>query len=559
MDELLAIIKNQPDNIKARMELVKNYLDKQDNANAKILLEEIIAIDSNNIDANYVLGQIYEFEEDYNKAVECFEKIIKFQPDLKYKLAELYENADEYEKALDIYNEYYQKKPDDKDICERVAHVSRILGDNEKAIEIYNKLLKIEPDNIVALTQLAELYENTDKLLCYVTKARVSEQEGTLSQAISAYKKALSEADNPQDTIYIRLAIAEIYVKQENYYKALDEYLSILEIDSNNYKVYKNLAEAYIKLDNPEAAAEAYEKANEIYPDDIEVLKKLANVYLDIENSEKAFELLEKIMKLEPNDLFIRIDLAKSCIAMNNDARAIEELEKVIKKEPRNVEAIGVLVDYHIIKKDYNNALEYIDKIKEYIPKSPFGYKKAGEIYEITGDSFASHYNFGFYHDLKGEKQLAIDEFTWALEKYPENFEILHKLANLYEEIGEEYIAAEYYLKAYKLDKENLQPLKKLSDIYYKKKDWEHLAEVSEALYIKNGKDKDSLLRLAEACEKMKNTADAVKYYKEYLEIAPLSVKTDQVKEQLEKLENKVSGGNEEGFLDKIFGFFSGK
>ncbi|MDD3013350.1 MAG: tetratricopeptide repeat protein [Candidatus Gastranaerophilales bacterium] len=561
MEELLTLIENQPNNINARLELVKKYLDNNDYNRAKILLEEIIKIDSNNFDANYILGQVYEFDEEFLKAVECFEKVVKAQPnpDLKYKLAGLYENADKYEKALAIYNECYSQNTSDNDICEKIAHVNRILGNNEKAVEFYSKLLKSDPNNIVALTQLAELYEDTDKLLCYVTRARVNEQEGALSHALSCYKKALAEADNPQDVMYVRLSIAEIFVKQENYLKAIDEYLAILEHDNKNYKVYKNLANAYIQLDNPEAAADAYEKAYEIYPEDTDILKELADIYIEIEASEKAFNLLEKIISMEPNNLSMRVNLAKSCISKEMDSRALDELNLVLGKDPKNVEAIGVLVDYYIIKKDNEKALEYTKEIKKYIPKSPFGYKKAGEIYEVLGDSFASHYNFGVYHELKGEKQLAIDEFTWALEKSPDNMDILIKIAALYEDISEDYIAAEYYQKAYRVDNTNIAALKKMNDIFWRKKDYKQVIDICNEILKANGKDKDTLLKLAESYDQSKNYDLAIQNYKEYLNISPLSVKTDQIKERLEKLEGKINGDGEEGLLEKIFSFFAKK
>jgi len=561
MEELLTLIENQPNNINARLELVKKYLDNHDYSNAKAQLKEIIGIDPNNFDANYILGQVYEFDEEFTEAVVCFEKVVKIQPhpDLKYKLAGLYENADEYEKALDLYNECYKQNPADNDICEKIAHVNRILGNNEKAIELYSKLLKNDPNNIIALTQLAELYEDTDKLLCYVTRARVSEQEGSLSHALSNYKKALAEADNSQDVMYIRLSIAEILIKQENYFKAVDEYLAILEHDSKNYKVYKNLANAYIHLDNPEAAAEAYERAYEIYPEDTEVLKELADIYIEIEDSQKAFNLLEKIITMEPDNLSVRVNFAKSCISKEMDSRAIDELNLVLEKDPKNVEAIGVLVDYYLIKKDNEAALKYTDEIKKYIPKSPFGYKKAGEIYEALGDSFASHYNFGIYHDLKGEKQLAIDEFTWALEKSPENIDILMKIAALYEDISEDYIAAEYYQKAYCIDKENIAPLKKMNDVFWRKKDYQQVINICNEILKTNEKDKDTILRLAESYDQSKNYDLAMQTYREYLEMAPLSVKTDKIKERLEKLENKINGDGEEGLIDKIFSFFAKK
>ena len=180
MIELIELIQNQPDNIEARLKLTQQYLSNHDYSQAKDSLNEILGIDPEQVDANYILSQLYEFEENYEEAVLCMEKVVNKQqnPDLIYKLAQLYENIDNYEKALGLYIECYKYSPDDLAICERIANTSQILGNHSQAVEFYNKILKNDPENVVALTQLIDLYEENDSFLFYLSKANLSQIEG---------------------------------------------------------------------------------------------------------------------------------------------------------------------------------------------------------------------------------------------------------------------------------------------------------------------------------------------------------------------------------------------
>jgi tetratricopeptide (TPR) repeat protein len=560
MENLLEKINSQPDNIDARMELAGKYLSEQDAEKAKPLLEEVLNIDSNNLNANFILAQIYEFDEEYSKAVVCMEKVVAQQPafELVYRLGQLYEGADEYEKALNIYKNCYLQAQDDANLCERVAHTYRVLGNNTEATEFYKKLLTINKDDIVALTQLMEIHEEEgEKFLYYITRAKIYEMEDSLSQAISSYKKALNEAADNDEASKVRLAIIDLLHKKGNYNQAVDELLLLLEQDKNNYAAYMYLAEVYIKLDNTEAACEAYEKAHELNPNNVNLLNELADLYLDTEQAEKASTVLLKLIELEPDNLSSRVNYAKAQIALNQDDRAEESLNFVLKKDPQNVEATSVYADYYMLKKDYEKASTNVEKIKKLIPNSPFGYRKAGEICEIIDKPFESHYNYGIFHDLKGEKQLAIDEFTWALDHDPRNIEVSLKLAKLYEESSEEYVAVEYYQRVYKLDSENLTALRRMGEIYTKNKDYEQAIEVYKAIIKLNENGRDTYFSLAESYEQTRNYEKALEVYRKFVALAGMSAKADEARNKIEKLETRINGEEDDGLLNKIFKIFS--
>ncbi len=559
MEHLLEQIEKDPKNINARLQLVRKYIEDENTTEARKLLLEILDINPDNLEANFIFGQICEFEEDYERAAECFEKVINQRPgpEMKLRLAQIYENIDEYSKALEIYETLYKFNPDDNDLLEKVAHVNRISGNIEKAVECYHKLLKNDDGNIVALTQLAELYENKDKFLYYFFRAAVSEAEGAFSHAVTLYKKAVAEAENNEDIIKIRIKIAKIHAKNQQFLKEIDEYISILDIEKDNFDVYKNLAAAYKKLDNLEAAADALQSALDLNPADNEILKELFDVYSELEAHEQALLIIQKLLEKEPNKKQYKLDLARTLIALGRDSEAEEHLNKILQKNPNDTDAIALFTDYLIIREDFDSALTYAEKIKKLLPAKPFGYKKAGEIYEAKGMIFESHLNLGMYHTLKGEKQLAADEYTWAHQIQPDNIDIIMKLAAVYEEMNEKYIAAEYYQKAVDINKENIPALKKLGEIYSSLKDYTTAISSYKAIIGIDAMNKEIHYLLGELYDKVKNYDSALESYKKYVSLAPNTNNAKTAKERITKIEARINGEDDEGLLNKIMRFFS--
>ena len=559
MKNLLDLIEKEPDNIEARMELAKIYIDKEDYKNAQHNLLKVIKLDPENINANYILSQLYEFNEEYEQAVGHLEKVLRTQDNynLLYTLAQLYEKADNYEKSFEIYKNCIKKKPDDFDVYQNLSHVCIILGKTKEAIKCNEVLIAQNPKNIVALNQLAELYEKTDKLSFFLTKAKINEIEKNYPGAISFYKKALVQTEDKDKIIEIKMAISQIYTEENKLLNAVDGYLEVIEIDNKNFNAYKKLGETYYNLENLDSASEAYEKALELAKDDINILEKLSEIYIENKNYEKAEDLCKKIIKQSPQKIEPHISLAKVYIAQNMDKLAIEKLNYTLEKDPKNVEVLSMLADHELSYKNFKQALFYADKIKEIIPQSPFGYKKAAEIYEANNESFNSHFNYGLYHELKGEKQLAIDEFGWALEANPQNTEIILKIAKLYEDISEDFIAIDFYQQAFGADNQNTLPLKKMVKLYTKHTEYEQAIDCGKRIIDIDNNDRESTLVLAELYEIIKDYDIALETYKKCKTFSGTSTWHKTIDEKIEKLELIINGDNEEGLLDKIARFFS--
>ncbi len=236
MDEHILAVNGQYDEFVLKLDKAKEFLRSQRFEEAKKVLLEIVAQEPNYVEANDFLYQIYEIEEDYISAAKHLKKLYESigSLDVEYKLAQAYQNADDYENAYSVLFDLCQKVVNDKNVFEQMAHTCRIIGKIDEAIEYYDKILKIDKEDIVALTQLAEIYYDKDRLNFHFLRAKIYYLEGNYSNAVDAYKKSLKLIENEEEKITVHLKIAELYVKLKKYEYAHEEYQHILAIDPNN-------------------------------------------------------------------------------------------------------------------------------------------------------------------------------------------------------------------------------------------------------------------------------------------------------------------------------------
>ena len=87
-------------------------------------------------------------QEDYTKAIECYEKAIALAPEYKQaycNMAVVYDYLQDYNKAIAYFQKAIRLKPNDTDA--RIYHDMGIthgnISDYDKAIECYQKAIEI--------------------------------------------------------------------------------------------------------------------------------------------------------------------------------------------------------------------------------------------------------------------------------------------------------------------------------------------------------------------------------------------------------------------------------
>ena len=103
--------------------------------------------------------------EDYKKASDLMEQCIAIDPlnaDANFELAQLYIRTEQLEPALFYANQAYKLDPNNTWILHSLAQLNLALGNSEAELNAYKSLVKLEPSNIENQYSLAQAYTRND-------------------------------------------------------------------------------------------------------------------------------------------------------------------------------------------------------------------------------------------------------------------------------------------------------------------------------------------------------------------------------------------------------------
>ena len=197
-------------------------------------------------------GNFYFDAEDYNKAVEYYNKAVELNPNYGTawnNIGVAYYNLGNYNKAVEYYNKSLELNPDYDIAWNNLGLAYRRLGNYNKAVECYNKAVRLNPKYDTAWNNLGFAYDSA----------------GNYNKAIESYNKAI-EINPKYGTAWNNLGF--VYYSSGDYNKAVECYNKAVESNFTNAPVWNNLGWAYRKLGNYKKALEYYNKAVELNPND---------------------------------------------------------------------------------------------------------------------------------------------------------------------------------------------------------------------------------------------------------------------------------------------------
>lgn len=367
------------------------------------------------------------------------------------KLAEQLEMNEKYEEAYAEYKKELPNKSGDIELLTKLAHLSLILEKKDEAKIYYGKILEIDPANILAYEQLIDLFVNEDKFKYYLFRGNLHSLQQQFSYAKSDYKKAIDNAKDQEEALPARYLYAGLVEQQEKYQEAIDEYLKIADYDEKNPVVFLKLAELYEKTEGIIASIEILERGlKESGFKEFEEI--LAGYY--IRNSQP-----EKALKLTQNEL----TKARALMDLGKNDEAFEILNKVKNNFQGQAIIHSLLAQYYFQKGMFEEAFGEIDEYAKIEPNSPLIYQMRALIYESKEDSFNEHINWGKFNILKGDKEVALNEYMIAYQFNNKSIELIETIANLLEVLKDNTKACEFYERLIELEPKNTSALEKLA------------------------------------------------------------------------------------------------
>ncbi len=367
------------------------------------------------------------------------------------KLAEQLETNEKYDEAYVEYKKELSHKSGDIELLTKLAHIALILEKKDDAKIYYGKILEVDPANILAHEQLIDLFVHEDKFKYYLFRGNLHSLQQQFSYAKSDYKKAIDNAKDQEESLPARYLYAGLAEQQGKYQEAIDEYLRISDYDEKNPVVFLKLAELYEKTEGIIAAIEILERGmKENGFKDFEEI--LAGYY--IRNSQP-----EKAVNLTKNEL----TKARALMDLNRNEEAFEILNKVKDNYKGQALIHSLLAQYYFQKELHEEAFNEIDEYAKIEPNSPLIYQMRALIYEAKGDTFNEHVNWGKFNILKGDKEVALNEYMTAYQFENKNIELIETIASLLETLKDQTKACEFYERLIELEPKNSNALEKLA------------------------------------------------------------------------------------------------
>ena len=466
---------------------------------------------------------------------------------MSLQLAEQYEENEQYVQAYDEYKKLSERNPKDLSLLERLGHLAMLLDKKDEAAEYYSKILESDETNTLCYYKLMDIYVTTDKYKYYVYRANLHMVEHKYEHAINDYKKAVNSAQTDADMLNARFVLATLYEQEGNNMKAIDEYLKVIDYENTHEDVYLRLSNLYLKEDALPSAIEVLERARKSGFDTTKVKEALADLYVKNGNSELAYDVTSD-----------ELTKVKCLLDLGKKSEAFEKLQQMEEQYGHIAQYHSLKAQYYYMTGDYEKALESVEEFDKAEKNSPLTYQMRALIYEEQNNDFLAHINWGKYNLVRGNKDIAINEFLNAYQLKNDDLDLLNTLAMLLEENDDKNHAMEMYERIAKLDETDKKALGKLADFRESIGDYREQAEYLLRLYKLDKRNSTVVRKLGEAYEKLHNKPASIECYEKYLEIGKGNPDYAKIKAKLEKLSN-TEMSEDEGLLDKIIGWFSKK
>lgn len=207
------------------------------------------------------------------------------------------------------------------------------------------------------------------------------------------------------------------------------------------------LAENYEQRGDFAKAVEIIETLNKKDPANIQYFNKLNSLYLQLKKYDESAALINTRIIITPQDISLYGLLGSTYYTAGDRTKAYQVWDDAAEKFKTNPMTLRIISNYAIEKRDFEKAIEYLNRGKE-ISKDPFLYSyDLGELYQVTMRyrEAAGEYcdlikaNPSQYQQIESKilsysnKPSALDETIEVVEKYKsDDISFSYLLARLY-------------------------------------------------------------------------------------------------------------------------------
>jgi tetratricopeptide (TPR) repeat protein len=477
------------------------YLTKRDVPKATQILERMIKIDSNNVDALYNLAQLIELK-DKNRAKEIYEKILELQPEnliVLENLLSIYYEQDNLEKSEGLLKKIIYNEPSDVELRMRLVSLYREMNKDEEAKKVLKEIAERFPDEPLSKLQLIEIFIDeqkydsviveTNRVLDLVSddqNLKVTIYDYVTTRAIqdsilrNSLKEFFTERIKKNDTLSF------VYNYILNYMESESPKYLIPEVDLTaeaNREIVKKFGIQFFYDGLSKQSINILQSVYDFYRDAFDVNVILGQAHLSLEDYNGSISYLKKAIDINSQNPDLLVALSFALGKLKKYDEAIKYSEKALSIDNKHHNAyvnLGLLLDdagyfekcdsiYEEALKNYpddptllNNYAYSLAKRKVNLEKALAMSKKS-----LEKDSLVDSYldTLGWIYFQMGELKEAEKYIKLAIDQGSPSAEILEHMGDIYLKLNNKEEAREFYRMALKLNPENQVLQLKLKEV----------------------------------------------------------------------------------------------
>jgi len=460
--------------------IAENYFILDETSSAIRMAKKVQSLDPHNLAALELIAASYEKQRRYREAMQAYEEIVRLSPgDLEssYHLTTLQVINRHPEKAYASYKKMVEGGLDDPDYRLRIGNLLLQNRALTQATAIYQEVHRAFPD-----------YQPG-----YLALAAVAKQQKDTTAAIDWYRKALEQNNQFDDA---RAEMKNLLESGKRYDEAIAIYQGLVARDSTNLTDKLQLGQYYfIKGDsatahswlsrvvqqhakserahlalgalhhiNRDTTAEKtlYEQTLQRNPGFLEVRQRLRDLYVNEKKWDQAIDLYKALQDNDSTYVGARVTIANLLMQKGDTLQAMQTAEALNQSHGDDWRAPFTLARMHLVKAQHAKARPLFDKVVELRSDLP-------GLWTLRGVNFLQ------MDSLK----LAADNFSRALQLFPEEPEINYYVGLILSRQRKNNEAIPFYEKALKTEPQSMQTMLALSAAYDEVRD----PERAEQLY----------------------------------------------------------------------------
>lgn len=225
------------------LELGKKYYKAREFTKALQYLNELVETDGKNVEAFFLLGNIFHSRGEIGKAIKAFKRVLSLEPehtDASISLSVLFNDIGKYDEAQRIFQQAQERVKntrtgqgvDDPHINKKFSEKHYEIGEYyltygryDEALFEYSKSIKLDPTNLEARIKVAKVYnkkgftsksfeelrnlknEHPEYIPAYLAMGIIHYGKGNVLEAQAEWQKVLArDPGNKQAAMYLNLS-----------------------------------------------------------------------------------------------------------------------------------------------------------------------------------------------------------------------------------------------------------------------------------------------------------------------------------------------------------------